>query len=304
MHPTTIVRTLVVTGLLCAVSLPFEVLAQKGRNGPELSWNKEITILPNTIQFKDSTFQAFSFTVFETDAKTLLEMWRNDYSSKSVEIEKGEPMVANGAMIERLSNGPITVLARTAGDKKAGTATMTIAFKPSTNGTIAALDVQEAQVREMAVRYNRAVVEEQIKREEKVLEKSKGQLSKSVSKDDKLNKNILKTNASLNKVQASRMKEQTKNARLQGQLVGAEHAYTISKDVKDLKKLTKARDKLSAGETKVAKLMEKEARIQSTATKYSGNIPDSNRDKEGHSTEVAAHETTLEALRTKLNNIR
>ncbi|MDQ3101341.1 MAG: hypothetical protein M3R08_08135, partial [Bacteroidota bacterium] len=120
-------------------------------------------------------------------------------------------------------------------------------------------------------------VQAQITAEEKRLVDMKQDVSKSTSKDDKLNGKLQKTQANVNKVEATRMKEQTRNAKIQGDLIAAERKYQISNDVKDLKKVSKLREKLASGETKVAKLMEKEAKLHSTATKYSGDLPESAR---------------------------
>lgn len=282
-------------------TLPLEAAAQRSKDGPSLVWDKQITVIPNTMIYGDSSLQAFTFTVFETDPKSLLEQWRADHAARSLSITKGEPAIANDARIEELAPEPVTILATTRGDKKAGNASMTIAVRSKSEIPQAKL---EKYARDLAVKYNRRVVEQQIRLEEKKFEEARADVSKSISKDEKLKAKLQKTNADLNKLEAARTKQQSKNASIQEDVVAAQARYDRTKEVKDLKRLTKLRQKLSSGETKVARYMEKEARLHSTATKHSGNMPASERSKQGNIAEASGHEERIQALRTKLSDIR
>lgn len=277
---------------------PAELLAQK--NDPTMKWDHEIVVIQNSLSYRDTVLPALSFTVFEADQARAMELWRNDHSTKSASITKGKVAVARNTSIPDLSAQPLQVITIAKGDKRTGNATLSIAIRPDSIPQ----EKQQVYVRGLAVKYNRAVVEAQIANEARSLEKARSALGKSASKDNKLKADLQKTKASLNKLEAQRTKQQKNNAEMQGDIAGAEQKYVLTGDVKDLKKLTKHRRKLSQGETKVARIMEKEAKLNSTATKYSGDLPDSANAKEDREKGVAHHEQRMEALRSKLNDIR
>lgn len=289
--------------LIIPVVLLFSVApglqAQKGDPAPE--WRHELVIVPNSITYRDTLLPGFSFTVFESDQDQVMELWRADHATRSASITKGDVAIANGAQVAQLTTAPAQVFAQARGDKRSGNTTLAIAVRSTDSISQEKL---QAYARDLAVRYNRGVVEAQIAAAEKDLEKARAALGKSASKDNKLKANVQKTNASLNKLQAERTRQQRKNAEIQGDIAGAEQKYAISNDVKDLKKLTKYRSKLAQGETKVAKIMEKEAKLNSTLTKYSGDLPDSAETKEDKARVVAKKEQQIEQLRSKLADIR
>ncbi len=271
------------------------------RTTPALEWNNELAVVESTVNYGDSVLPAYTFTVFEGNRGDVLDLWRKDLTAGGAVIGKGEPFAANDVRIAELSTRPVRVITASKEDKKVGNTTVSLAFRST--DTIPA-EKAKAYVRDLAVKYNRAMVEQQIAEEEKALEKAKASLGKSASKENKLKADLQKTKNELVKLEADRTKQQKKNADILGQIAGAEQKYAITNDVKDLKKLTKYRSKLADGESKVARIMEKEAKLNATANKYSGALPDSADAKEEKEKGVASHEQRIEALRSKLAKIR
>ncbi len=288
---------------LFAITASGPAHAQRLKNAPAMTWEHRIEVRPTTIAYGDSSIEAYGFEVYEIDAKELLAMWRSDHAGRSTSIIKGDPMVAKGVRADGLGTEPLTVLARTVQTDRKKAPMLAIAFVADSGKALPDRAAMENHVHDLAVRYNRAVVEAQIAEQEKTMTKATGKMDKSVAEKEKLTRSIEKIKGELNTLKATRMKEQARYAELQGDVVGAEQKFALTNDPKDLKKLTKARDKLGARGTKVTKLMEKEAKLQEQLNKYASELTRQEKEAKERTADKDQQDRTLEALRRKLASI-
>ncbi len=278
--------------------------AQSKKGGPSLTWNNEIRVTPEQLAHLDTVLQGHGFTVYETDAKTLLGIWRNDLAGVSKAVVNSKPAFATGANIDAVAEGPVDVVAAATSDKRTGNARLVVAFKPAADGSLKDQQAQEQYVHDMAVRYNKEVINKQIEAQERSMGRAGSKAEKSGSQQAKLEKKLSKERSKLDKVKASRTKEQARNAKYQGEVVGAESKFNLTNDPKDLKRLTKARARLADGELKVAKVMEQEVKLQANVNKYEAQLPEATREAEGLQAKHDAEQKKLDALRLKLEQVR
>ena len=268
-----------------------------------LTWDHAINVVPATVSYLDTMREGFSFQVFETNAREVSHMWRDQVSKKAAVFVNADPMVANGTRFEQLSADPLTVIASVKDDKGSKSTKFNIAFIPSTGTTPPSAAMQEMFVRELAVDLNRKVVQRQIDEQEKLLGRADDKAAKSKGKQDKLNSSINKKKGELDKSRASRTKAEARNARIKSEIVGYEQKFTLSNEPKDLKKLTKARTELAKGEEKVAGMMEKEVKLQNELNKLADDLPDAAERKEADSQRMSEQQRLVDSLRNKLQNI-
>jgi hypothetical protein len=275
--------------------------AQFGKKGgPELVWKHDIALSRAELRFAGNKVEGWSFVVHETSGKKLAHIWRTDHALISRSITTRDPMVANNAMIPAISPLPVIVLARVKDEKPWKQSILSIALLGPDSLPLQDEDAVQRHVRSLAVKYNKAVVESQIRAHEAEMARGEGRLSKSERTGDKQQKDLNKMKADLQKVQAARLKEQARNARYQGDLVGAEQKYTLTNDPRDLKRLSSSRNKLSAGEGRVAKLMDRESKLTVSTSKLEGGLAGTARGSEQHRSSLSEQQKVLDALRVKL----
>lgn len=241
------------------------------KDGIALSWNRELMVVPGTIKTKVTEFPAHVITVFETDAKTALDLLKIEYAPISTNIT-GNPLKVTGAKLPAVSEAPVDLLVTATTDKKAKLARLSVTFM-SNDSTILPDNGEQARImRELAVRLNRAVVQRQIDGYQKDLEKEGKKLGDTQKDVAKSKKKLSKANSDLQKTMSKRSKTERQSATLHGTISGLERTFALSNDPKDLKKLTSARTKLAKSEKAQAKLMQQEAKYQSSINKYQDSV--------------------------------
>ncbi|MFN3875568.1 MAG: hypothetical protein ACK4L7_06615 [Flavobacteriales bacterium] len=291
--------------ILAILLSPLAAQAQSGKTpeGYALQWDKTITVIPDSLSIGAFKLPAWSIAVHEADASTVMGWLQTDMSSVSTGISKGKPAKAMGLRLPQVP-GAAMAAADASNDRKAGLARLTIAFAINDSTPTPSTDGQEAYMRELAVKYNRAAVQQQIEDYEKQLAKASDKLSS--SKDDvaKSQSRIAKSSSQQAKTQAQRAKVERSNARISGEIAGLEKKFALSNSPKDLKRLTKARQQLAKGESELAKLLQKESKIQGDIAKEQGRMSSysSKADERGASKEEILD--ALNALRRKQDAIR
>lgn len=290
--------------LSSALLLTLSTHAQRTREGHALMWSNTIAVVPDTLVNGTHRLPAFTITVFESDGATVQDLWRADYKPLSQDISGSKPVKAIGVTQPGIAAAPLMVLATHSTDKKAGLGRLTLAFATNDSTPIGDQAAAEKAMRELAVKYNKAVVQKQITAKEKSLEKAENKVESAQADAARLDKKSAKLNSDLKKLKAREGKIQADNAKLNGEIAGREKKFQLTNDPKDLEKLTKLRSKLTRGEEDLARLMKSEAKLQGDLNKIEGDKPDAAKEEaeRGQTREETLKE--VEQLKRKLNDIR
>lgn len=286
------------------IILSTAVHAQKfTKDGTALTWEQQLTVVSGTVTVNRVAHPAHTITVFETDANTVLDLWRTEFTpiSSAVGIK---PPKATGVRIDKLSSEPMTVFGQSSTDKKAKLARLSLAFMVNDTTPLADAGEQEGYMRELAVALNRAVVQKQLDRYQQELDKTSTKLGSTQQDAAKTQRNLTKANSDLEKVKTKRSKLQRDNARTHGDVTTLERKFALSNDPKDLQKLTKARQKVAKSESDQAKLMQQEAKIQGNINKYQGTLEGHQQKAEGQNESKEELTRIISELKRKQDSIR
>lgn len=259
--------------------------------------------MPGTITVNKVEYPAHTITVFETDASTALDLLKVDYTPIAASIG-GKPMKVSGARLTQISEEPVEVIVEASTEKKANLARLTMAFMANDTVSLEDNGEQEKLMHGLAVRLNKAVVQAQIDRYQKDLDKAADKLGGTEEDVTKAQKNLGKANSDLQKTKAKRGKVEADNAKVHGNISGLEKKFALSNDPKDLQKLTKARQKLAKNETSQAKLMQQEAKIQGNINKHQGTLDSHSKKAEGQAESKEDLLKIIAELKRKQDNIR
>lgn len=273
------------------------------KDGTALAWNQDLAVVQGTISVNKVDFPAHTITVFETDASTALELLKTDYTPIAASIG-GKPMKVSGARLTQISEEPVSVFVEATTEKKANLARLTLAFMASDTESLKDNGEQEKLMHGLAVRLNKAVVQTQIDRYQKDLDKASDKLGGTEGDVAKAQKNLTKASGDLQKTKAKRGKIEADNAKVHGNISGLERKFALSNDPKDLQKLTKTRQKLAKNETSQAKLMQQEAKTQATINKHQGTLDSSSKQAEGQAESKEDLLRIIAELKRKQDNIR
>lgn len=287
-----------------ALLLSLTSTAQTTKEGYALLWSNTITVVRDSLTNGKHKLPAYTITVFESDGNSVLDMWKADYKAISQGVTGSKPVKAVGVMQSAVSPSALTVLAISSTEKKAGTGRLTVAF--AKNDSVPAEEQQAAErvMQELAVKYNKAVVQNQITAKEKGLDKATGKAESAQADAAKLDKKSEKANSELKKIKSKQGKVQGNNAKLGGEIAGLEKKFQLTNDPKDLAKLAKLRGKLTKGEAELAKLLSSEAKAQGNVNKIEGAKPDAAKAEAQRAQTKEEAQKEVDQLKRKLNDIR
>jgi chromosome segregation ATPase len=293
------------TILIATIALlgPTTLTAQQTKEGYALTWNNTIVVAPDSLKSNGRLFPAYTFTVFESDANTALGYWKSDMKAQGSQVSGSKPMKATGVRQAKLSTDPILMMAMATTDKKAGSARMTVAFALNDSTPIAESKAAMDLAREMSVRYNRAVVQEQITNKEGQHDDVHEDLSDARADSTKLNAKATKARMDMENAQSKQKAIKADNEDIAVRIAGAEKKFAITNDHKDLQKLTKLRNKLAKGESKLSKEIQAENKSRSTMKKYEADMPKTSREMKEHGSKKEKASTELDDLKRKLDKI-
>ena len=298
----TIQRTIT---LLCAtVALSAALHAQdKLKDGTSLTWDRSITVGQDSMMNDMVMVPARTVPVYEADDSQVAKLLEKAIPGASFK-KQGQLMSATEVVVPSVSASPVQILANIERRKKENLSMVKLAFLQS-GVPIKDNDAQlNEAVRDLGVKLNKAVVQDQ-------LDGWKKQLGKAGNKAESASKASDKTQGKLNKSQAKVAKASKEKGQLQG-----EHAvlqreidlqnekWTLSQSPKDLKKLTKARGKITKNESKMASIMKDEASAQKDLSKYTEALPDAQKTEQAKAATQTEVQRTVDALQRKLENIR
>ena len=215
--------------------------AQNTKEGYALLWSNSIAVVPDSLVNGKHKLPAFTITVFESDGNKALDLWRAEYKPMSQAISGSKPVIATGVVQPAIATTPLTILASSSSDKKLGIGRLTLAF--GKNDSVPADEQQAAEkaMYDMAVKYNKAIVQEQITTKEKSLGKATSKEESAQASAAKLDKKSAKASNDLKKIKAKQGKIQANNAKMSGEIAGLEKKIQMTNDPKDLAKLAKMR---------------------------------------------------------------
>ncbi len=278
-------------------------LGQTTKDGTRLQWDQRIVVTEGSMAYNARTIPAHTITIFETDGGNAIDLWHLEMTPISTAIDT-KPTRATGARLAQISAEPLTVLAEATTDKKANLAKLTLAFLSNDSALQQNKEKEEKYMRELALRLNKAVVQGQIDRYQKDLDKAGDKLGGAQKDKAKAENNLAKANRELEKLKSRRAKIQGENAKLQGNIAGFEKKFALTNDPKDLKRLTKTRTSLAKNETGLAKIMEREAKVQGSMNKHQGTLEKHSDKASGHQESREDLQRIISELKRKQDNIR
>ncbi|HMN06137.1 MAG TPA: hypothetical protein PKD45_10445 [Flavobacteriales bacterium] len=277
--------------------------AQMLKDGTSLVWNKEISVSQSTLQGDGATYTAMSVPVYEAKASQVWALLKTELPG-AVFRKEGQFMKASGVSFSSALSSPVDIVAKTEDVKKMNMSTLTMAFLAPGTTTVVEDEALNPAMRELSVKLNKAVVQQQVNEWSKKLGKADSKTASAAKAQDKAQGKANKAQAKLTKITKEKSKLQNQHAVLQKEIDLHNQKWTLSQNPKDLKKLTKAREKITKNDGKMAKLMDQEAKAQKEVAKTSSNLPDAEKAKDEKAATQAEVQRTVDALQRKLENIR
>lgn len=300
MHPT-LRTTLSFTAFLTFTTLSAQ---DKTKDGYSLSWNNEITVVPDSLTNDKFRLPAFKITVFESDGGDALTLFKNEMKSKSKSVGGSNPTKATVAMIPTVNANPLLLMANGQTDKKAELGQLTVVYALNDSTIVPDMTLAEQHARTLAVALNKANVQEQIDSYSKTLDKAEGKLEGAQEDIAKNEKALAKANKALSKAKNAVLKLTATNTQLKSQVTGLESKFGITNDPNDLKALTKAREKLASSEGTLAKQMKAETKAAEDVSKYQGKSPEQAKEEAQRAEATKANAAIVDALKKKMMAIK
>ncbi|MFT3884128.1 MAG: hypothetical protein QM724_01485 [Flavobacteriales bacterium] len=271
----------------------------KTKEGYALNWNKEIDRDRGYGADRSAEVGGTQVPIYEARPSDVATLLRTVIPGASFKENKGV-QTATGVSLPALSAAPLDVLATMSEDKKAGLTRLTMGF--TQNGT--ALPANEAVVRDLAVKLNKAVVQQQVDVWQGKLDKAAKQQQSAQASQEKATEKVNKANSALEKTISRRGELQREISNIQADITRQDTRWQTSQNPKDLKKLTKLREKLAKTEKKLADTMTDETKQTKTANKRQEDMPGVAKDQQRTTESKEEVQRTVDALKQKLDSIR
>ena len=273
------------------------------KDGTSLVWDKQINVVKETLVTDSATLPAYTVAVYEVKASQVPGLLKTEMQGATFK-KQGKMLKAAGASVSSASASPVDILGKVTENKKQKFSTLTLAFvSPGTTTPLENPDI-EAAMRDLSVRMNRAVVQEQLNTWTKKLGKADSKAQSAGKTQDKAQSKLNKAQSQLEKTSREKSKLHNEHLVMQKEIDLYNQKWTLSQDAKDFKKLTKARSKITKNEGKMAKVMKTEAKAQKELSKTSSNLPDAQKAKDEKTAVQSDVQRTVDSLQRKLENIR
>ncbi|HMQ77343.1 MAG TPA: hypothetical protein PKE21_14430 [Flavobacteriales bacterium] len=292
-------RALALAALLSTATVP--LLAQdRSASGHLLNWTNPISVESDSLDHGSRTLPAHSFMVHEADPGTAMSTLRSVFSDQGAKFSGSDPVRAT-VMVPEIPGVPVLLIATAEKDRAAGGTRMRVTY--AANDSTAMEDVRHA-AHAMAIQLNRAIVQQQIDAQQKIVDKAGSKLESAQSDQAKAQKKASSAASDLEKAKKEKSKLADKQARLQKEQQRAQERYNTSQAPKDLEKLTKVQGQLVKVQQDLSKQLKKEADAQKAANKRQDEIPDAQKEQQEHQVSKEQAVSELEALKRKLEAIR
>jgi hypothetical protein len=284
--------------------LSFGVQAQnKTKDGFLMSWDKEVVTGNDSIPGGSLKVPAFTVPVYEARPSDVMDHLKTVLPMATFKESAGI-LSANAVNLPEVATGPVDILARVTENKKGGYTTLALAMLQNGVPVVGDASVQRSTVRDIGVKLNKAVVQEQLATWENKLTKAGERHEDAKADREKAQGKVVDANADLEKAVSKRGTLQKDIANIQADITRQEVRWQTSQNPKDLKKLTKLREKLSKSEKKLADAMADESKTQKSVNKRQEAVPDAMKDNEKLAQDKESVQRTVDALKRKLDNIR
>lgn len=273
------------------------------KDGTALLWDKEINVGHDSLLDDTVKIPALTIPIYEASSSEVMDLLKSAMPDANFK-KQGNVMKASGASFTAASSTPTDILASVTENKKQRMSTLTLAFvKPTISEPVEGPQVESA-TRDLAVKLNKAVVQQQIDTWKKKLSKASDKTDNAVKDHDKAKAQKTKSQAKLEKSTKEKSKLQDEHSILQQQIDLDNQKWTLSQDPKDLKTLTNSRKKITKNESEMAKVMSDEANMQKDLSKNADDVPDAQKESEQKTAAQADVQRTVDALQQKMESIR
>ena len=267
----------------------------RSASGHLLNWTNTIVVEQDTLLNKTHKLRAHAFMVHEA-----LNALKAAYAGQNAKFSGSDP-VSGLVTVSGLGEAPILLIASAVKDKKAGAARMRVVYAANDSS---ALEGGRDAAHALAIQLNRAIVQQQIDEQQRVVDKAGSKLESAQNDQAKAQKKASSAASDLEKAKKEKSKLADKQAQLQKDQQRLQERYNSSQAPKDLEKLTKVQGQLVKVQQDLAKQLKKEADAQKTANKRQDEIPDAQKEQQGHQVTKEQAVSELEALKRKLEAIR
>ena len=281
------------------ISAPFaRVQAQDpaSSSDPTARTPPALTVVPDTLTHDGVDFPAHTITVHCMTANELFQLWRSDMKSRSRDVSGRKPTIAQGVVLDRISSTPVTVLGMTKGDRRSYIAQLTVAYAENDSTPLPSTEAQRDHVYDLAVKYNREVVERLIRDTKEELEKAKRKSEKAGSNEQRTRERLEKAKGKLEQTRVKRERAQVEKNSMDDEVARLQARYSGSGSERDRKRLQRARNRLEKRNSTLLKYMEREARYQADVNEYSTELPAEETESQARSKDVRELEEQIRDL--------
>jgi|GEM_PF-3030336 len=239
--------------------LTFSLRSQEMPANPDLRWTQEIEVQTGQERFKKETYYAYSVKIWNTDDKSVRKMWEAELKDLSEKIKRNvalnaqlpvysEPVDMHANQEERRNNDYVTLSAAFLYKGEA--------LNPDNypEAHRHALDMMHA----MAVRMNKAVVEEQIAERMKELEKEHKDFKKLEREQEKLIRSIDQNEKRLHRAEKEEKRLEQKIKMQEPKIEALRESAGAALSEEEQKRLEKARRKLAKLEDQLNRAKDKQ----------------------------------------------
>jgi hypothetical protein len=294
---------LCITGLvaMCAFAVP-QAQAQDSYDGIRLSWTGSLDPVKDSLLLPTARHPALTINVYESNSRQALRLLGADLRSRGTRLSGNRPARASGLTLEGTAMGALDLMVVAEHDRH-GDASLTLAFQRDERSVDHDDPGLRAAVREIAVRLNRAVVNEQIEDLRKRQGRVESREESARKSEARLLKQQNKANKDLQRIKQRQSRQQRNNANMQRDAARFDARFNRTGNPRFLQRATRQRRQLAQGERRMGRLMRDEARKQSDLVKIERDLVKSREDQRSQGLAKRSKEDALQLLQRKLEAI-
>ena len=284
-----------------AFALP-EAQAQDSYEGIRLGWAGTVEPVKDSLLLTASRHPALTINVYESNARHALRLLGADLRTRGVRLSGNRPARARGLTMEGTGHGAMDLMVVAEQDRH-GDASLTLAFQRDERSVDHEDPALRAAVREIAVRLNRALVNEQIEDLRKRQGRVESREESARKTETRLLKQQTKANKDLQRIKQRQSQQQRNNANMQRDAARFDARFNRTGNPRFLQRATRQRRQLAQGERRMGRLMRDESRKQSDLVKIERDLVKSREDQRSQGLTMRSKEDALQLLQRKLEAI-
>jgi hypothetical protein len=287
--------------VLWAFALP-QAHAQDSYEGIRLGWAGTLEPVKDSLLLPTARHPALTINVYESNARQALRLLGADLRTRGVRLSGNRPARARGLTMEGTAQGAMDLMVVAEQDRH-GDASLTLAFQRDERSVDHEDPALRAAVREIAVRLNRALVNEQIEDLRKRQGRVESREESARKTETRLLKQQTKANKDLQRIKQRQSQQQRNNANMQRDAARFDARFNRSGNPRFLQRATRQRRQLAQGERRMGRLMRDESRKQSDLVKIERDLVKSREDQRSQGLTMRSKEDALQLLQRKLEAI-